>query len=72
MRILVLQVLAQWTGAVESKQAYLKIPPTLDMAEEEKNWFAGGGGSLRDFVNYLKKRGAKELLNVEEWPIRYS
>lgn len=70
MRILVLEDIAEWTGAIQ-EQAYLEIPPTMDMETEEKNWFANGGGTLQDFVSYLKTRGAKELTNVETWTINY-
>ena len=70
MRILVLENIAQWTGDVV-EHAYLEIPPTMNMADEEKSWFANGGGTLSDFVCYLKKKGAKELTNVETWTINY-
>ena len=70
MRILVLQTIAQWTAAIE-EQAYLEIPPTMDMAAEEKSWVANGGGTIRNFVCYLKTKGAKELTNVETWIINY-
>ncbi len=70
MRILVLQTVAQWVGNI-NEQAYLELPPGMDMESEESNWFAKGGGSLRDFVNYLTALGAKELTGVETWTIRY-
>lgn len=70
MRILILQTIAQWTGAIE-EQVYLKIPQALDMVVEEKKWFTSGDGTLQNFVSYLKTKGAKELTSVETWTINY-
>lgn len=70
MRILVLQNIAQWTGAID-EQIFLEIPPDMDVGAEEQAWFANGGGTPSDFANYLKTRGAKDLEGVEVWTINY-
>ncbi len=70
MRMLVLQTAAQWTGSI-SGQAYLELPIGLDIDAEETAWFTSGGGTLRDFVAHLVARGAREILAVETWTIRY-
>jgi len=70
VRILVLQNIAQWTGAID-EQIFLEIPPDMDMRAEETAWFAAGGGTPSDFANHLKTKGARELEGVETWIINY-
>jgi hypothetical protein len=70
MRIVTIQSIAQWTGAID-KQDFLDLPPTLDLASEEAAWFASGGDSSgKSFAEYLISKGAT-LLTPEVWTINY-
>jgi hypothetical protein len=69
-RIFVVQSPQQWTGAI-NEQSFLEIPVGLDVAKEEKDWFAAGGDtSGKTFVEHLLAQGATRL-NVEVWNINY-
>ncbi len=69
-RILVVQVPPHMFGPIE-KQDYLQIPADMDVAKEEKAWFAGGGDSSgKSFAEYLISQGAVTL-DVEIWSINY-
>jgi ADP-ribosyl-[dinitrogen reductase] hydrolase len=55
----------------DTVQAYLEIPAGMDIAQEEKAWFAAGGdASGKNFATYLIAQGAKQL-SVETWRIGY-
>ena len=69
MRIVAIQSIAQWTGAIE-EQEYLVVPAHMDIPHEEEIWFSAGGGLPKDFVVHLIARGAIKL-SVETWTIRY-
>lgn len=68
MRIVAIQLLQQWTAAIES-QEFLQVPDTMDLQAEENVWLAAGGhGSGQSFAQHLISRGATAI-TVELWPI---
>ncbi|MDO8521427.1 MAG: hypothetical protein Q7S52_04890 [bacterium] len=60
MALVLIQSLEQWTAKVDFSEL-LEIPDGLDVKQEEKNWFAQGGGEPESFVDYLVARGAKKV-----------
>ena len=69
MRIVAIQHVEQWVGSLETEE-YLEVPDTMDIAHEEEQWFAVGGGTPADFVAHLMAKGATKF-SIETWIIRY-
>ncbi len=70
MRIVAIESSALWTGAIQER-IYLDVPEVMDLQKEEDSWFAAGGGTPRDFANFLIAKGAQEFTTIETWNINY-
>ena len=64
--------LEQWTGVIDLDQvSFLDVPDSMDIAKEERDWFASGGDSSgKSFAEYLESRGAKKIA-MGFWMINY-
>ena len=64
--------LEQWTGVIDLNHvSFLEVSNTLNLADEEKDWFASGADSSgKSFAEYLESRGAKKIA-MGFWMINY-
>ncbi len=69
MRIAVITSSEMWTG-VEREPIHLALPPKMNLQTEERQWFKTGGGTPRQFADFLIARGAQEV-TVITWNIGY-
>jgi hypothetical protein len=69
MRIAAITASELWTGA-EQEHIHLALPHRMNLETEEKLWFKAGGGTVRQFADFLIAKGAQEV-SVLTWYIGY-